>query len=46
MIYLGADEVVVANIPKRVPLKSGTSEGLHIVSLLFYYKLKFNDDFK
>jgi hypothetical protein len=25
----GTDEAVVANIPKRVPLKSGMSEGLH-----------------
>jgi hypothetical protein len=28
-----ADEVVVANIPKRAPLKGGTSEGLHTVML-------------
>ena len=28
---IGADEVIVANIPKRVPPKGGTSEGLHIV---------------
>jgi len=32
MLDFGADEVVVAKIPKRVPQKCGTSEGLHIVS--------------
>jgi len=26
-----ADEVVVARISKRVPMKIGTSEGLHII---------------
>ena len=28
-----ADEVVVANVSKRVPMKIGTSEGLHMVML-------------
>jgi len=33
MLEFGADEVVVAKISKRVPMKIGTSEGLHIVSI-------------
>lgn len=27
----GADEAVVAKLPKRIPQKCGSSEGLHIV---------------
>ena len=29
----GADEAAVAKISKRVPVKTGTSEGLHMVML-------------
>jgi hypothetical protein len=30
-INVGTDEVVVANIPKGVSVKTGMSEGLHIM---------------
>jgi len=35
----GADEAVVANIPKRVPMKIGTSEGLHMIGSHMYNNL-------
>ena len=35
------DEVVVANISEGVPMKIGTSEGLHMVRSLLYYNLNF-----
>jgi len=34
-----ADEVVVANVTKRVPLKGGTSEGLHVMGSGLYNNL-------
>jgi hypothetical protein len=34
-----ADEVVVANISRRVPMKIGTSEGLHIIGSKLYNNL-------
>jgi hypothetical protein len=32
MLDFGADEAVVAKLPKRVPQKWGTSKGLHRIS--------------
>lgn len=32
MLDFGADEAVVAKLPERVPMKIGTSEGLHKIS--------------
>ena len=42
-----ADEVVVANIPKRAQLKGGTSEGLHVIGSKLYNNLiSIKDDFR
>jgi len=34
-----ADEAVVANVSERVPLKGGTSEGLHVMGSRLYNNL-------
>jgi len=46
MCSIVADEAVVANISKRVPMKIGTSEGLHVMGSTLYNNLIFfKDDF-
>ena len=38
---------IVANIPKRAPLKGGTSEGLHVIGSKLYNNLiSIKDDFR
>ena len=39
-LILGADEVVVAKISKRVSLKNEMSEGLHLITLIIVLQLE------
>jgi len=36
----GADEAVVAHISRRVPMKTGASEGLHMMGSFYVLQLK------